>query len=376
MPLPRSLSQKLLLLSNAVLLGAVALLLAGRQPAEVNALVASRAAGSPRDIFQAKSPIAAVAHAVSPSVVTIGAVRSTKRPVYRDFFNLYYQRVDQQFPYLGSGALIDRDGHIVTNWHVVEGAEKIFVTLMDGRRFDATLLDADQLLDVALLRIQAPDLPDPIEFGDSDALQIGETVIALGNPFGPIMQDPRPTVTTGVVSATNRTFRPDVEKQKVYRDMVQTDAPINPGNSGGPLVDITGRMIGLNTFIVSSSGTSAGIGFAIPGNRVREIVEEIKKHGHLRPVLKDFDFAPIRTNRIQGMLVHRLAERGPAARAGLREGDVIVGADGHELASPAELPMLLTSKQVGETMALKVWRDGELLDLRYQISEAPRRRSF
>lgn len=376
MPLPRSLSHKILLLSNAILLAAVGLLLAGRQPGELTSLVASKATGSPRDIFQAKSPVAAVAHQVSPSVVTIGAVRSTKRPVYRDFFNLYYQRVDQQFPYLGSGALIDRDGHIVTNWHVVEGAEKIFVTLMDGRRFDATLLDADQLLDVALLRIEAPELPDPMEIGDSDALQIGETVIALGNPFGPIMQDPRPTVTAGVVSATNRTFRPDVEKKKVYRDMVQTDAPINPGNSGGPLVDITGRMIGLNTFIVSSSGASAGIGFAIPSNRVKAIVDEIKEHGHLRPVLRDFEFAPIRTNRVQGMLVHRLAERGPAAQAGLREGDVIVGADGHDLASPAELPMLLTSKQVGERMALRVWREGDLVDVSYEISEAPRRRSF
>ena len=272
------------------------------------------AASTQHSDFVPKSPVAAVAHQVSPAVVTIGAVKESLRPA-DDFFRAFVIRQDQYQPYLGSGVLIGSDGHILTNVHVIDGAKRILVTFSDGREFPATVVAADPLQDIALLKIEAKDLPDPLVLGDSDSLQIGEDVIALGNPFGPMMQDPRPTVTRGVVSAVHRNFRPNANADRVYTDMIQTDAAINPGNSGGPLVDMDGNVVGVNTFIFSRSGGSHGIGFAIPVNRVKAMLEEIRQHGRLRNVAVDFDAVRVRTQRLSGVMLRAIARRAPSARA-------------------------------------------------------------
>jgi len=189
---------------------------------------------------------------ISPAIVTVGADK--QRVGYESYYNNYFMpfmmrpRVFQEkIPYLGSGFLIDDEGHILTNYHVIEDSVKVYVMFQDKKEYPARVLDIDPFIDIALLKVDLPaeELPTPMELGDSDQLRIGETTLAFGNPFGNFINDPKPTVTKGVVSATNRSFRPD-QNNRVYLDMIQTDAAINPGNSGGPLVDGNGRVIGVN----------------------------------------------------------------------------------------------------------------------------------
>ncbi|MEO0093209.1 MAG: trypsin-like peptidase domain-containing protein, partial [candidate division WOR-3 bacterium] len=182
----------------------------------------------------------------------------------------------EQIKSLGSGVIISSDGYILTNSHVVENATKIKVTLPDSRQFDAEIIDIDHSQDIALLKIKGKDLPYAV-MGNSDNLLIGEWAIALGNPYGFLLEDTRPTVTVGVISALNRTVKAGQREGRIYKDMIQTDAAINRGNSGGPLVNALGEVIGINTFIFSQAGGSEGIGFAIPINRIKKFIEEAKK---------------------------------------------------------------------------------------------------
>jgi serine protease Do len=346
---------------------------ASAQPAEVVG------ADPDADGFVPRSIVAAVAQRVSPAVATVGAIRTHREMVptlSRDFFLHYSSReVSERVPYLGSGALASASGLIVTNHHVVEQGESFFVTFPDGREFPAELVAADPYIDLALLKIEPDALPEPIPLGDSDDLQIGETAIALGNPFGPLIDDPRPTVTAGVVSALGRSFRPDLRSEKVYQDMIQTDAAINPGNSGGPLVDAQGRMIGVNTFIFSGSGGSIGLGFAIPINRVRKIIEEIETFGRSRQLWLDFDFATLRDRRgaYAGVGVARIRPNGPAQRAGLQEGDLILKADGRSVSTAQEFSLHFKGKLVGDMLRLTLWRDGEQIEAEYIVSEPPQK---
>lgn len=364
---------RLLLLLNAALL-AMAIAALSERPVGASTslagILATKAdAKTAQPEFVPKSNIAAVAHDISPAVVTIGAVREQLRRS-NDFFAPYLIRSSEYMPYLGSGSLISESGHIITNVHVIEGAKQVVVTLTDGREFPAEILAADPLQDIALLKIAADNLPTPIQLGDSDEIQIGEDVIALGNPFGPIMQDPRPTVTKGVVSAAHRNFRPDQSKEKVYTDMLQTDAAINPGNSGGPLVDAFGRLVGVNTFIFSASGGSQGIGFAIPVNRVRRMLEEIEKYGQLRTVELDLDGVGVRTARLQGVMLRAIAKGGAAQRAGLAPGDVILKMDDRGVSSPDEVYMLIGSRKIGDRIRVQAWREGKLQDFEYIVRES------
>lgn len=319
---------------------------------------------------------------VSPGVVGIGAVRTGyawARHPHSDFFSPFLSRrvpVEQRVPFLGSGFLIDGDGHVLTNYHVISGAASVFVTLMDGREVEAAVLDADQIVDLALLRVESPDggLPPALGMGDSGSLRIGETTVAFGNPFGNLIADPRPTVTKGVVSALGRDFAPDRRNLRVYQDMIQTDAAINPGNSGGPLVDAEGRVVGVNTFILSRGGSSAGIGFAIPINRARAFVSEIVDHGRIRPLAIDFGVMRAdRPGRAPGALVNYLAEGGPAEAAGLELGDIIVRVDGRPVGGREDVLLLLASRTVGDTVRLDVVRHGEPAVVEYTMSEAPPR---
>jgi S1-C subfamily serine protease len=320
--------------------------------------------------------VADVVARISPGVVTVGAVKRTVvYQGYDDFFAPFFVRpreTRQRVPYLGSGFLIDREGHILTNFHVIEDSEQVFVTLQNGREYPAQVLEADRFTDIAMLKVDADpdDLPEPMALGDSELLRPGDPVLAIGNPFGNMIEDPRPTVTSGVISALHRSFRPDRANMRVYHDMIQTDAAINPGNSGGPLVDGRGRVVGINTMIVSPSGGSNGLGFAIPISRAKTFVNEIREHGRLRPLMLDFGVMSFNTPRVTGVIISNMMESGPAASVGLEVGDIITRVDGRAVSTRDEFVLTLASKQVGETLELEVWRSGKVRSVTYTVAEA------
>ncbi len=316
--------------------------------------------------------VGAVYREASPAVVNItAAVQSyewLRGPVTREG--------------TGSGFWYDEDGHIVTNFHVVEGADQLQVTFADGEVAEARLVGADPTNDLAVIRVEASgNRPDPLTLGDSDALEVGRFVVAIGHPFG-LDQ----TLTTGVVSGLGRVMEsPD---QGFIGEIIQTDAAINVGNSGGPLLDLDGRVIGVNTAIVSPSGTSAGIGYAIPASTVTRVVPELIRsgrypHPHLAvsvqeipaSVARAFRRAGIAAPRQGGLMVRAVARGGPADRAGLRGaarlgrlgnlrirygGDYLLAVDGQPVERERDLNLLLeTSYRVGDEVRLTVWRDDE-----------------
>ena len=280
---------------------------------------------------------------------------------------------------MASGVLIDGQGHLVTNVHVIESARELFVTLNDGRRVSAQLLDQDNRVDVALLKADLKDTPFA-PMGDSDDLWPGQWVLAIGNPYGDTIPDPRPTVTFGVVSAIHRNYKAQhLDRERIYLDMIQTDAAINPGNSGGPLVNLDGKIVGINTFIVSRTGGSVGLGFAIPINRVKAVVDEILKHGRVRNYIMDFrviDLTPrvarwLRVSTdLKGAVVQSIeSQSGPATKAGLEVGDIIIQADPLRITTSNDLLNYFLSLHVGATIEFKVVRDEKERVIRYTIEE-------
>ena len=238
-----------------------------------------------------RNAIVVVAETVGPAVVSINVIQkqvlrgsSYISPFSGDLFDSFWREFfpprvyERQIQSLGSGVIINEKGYVITNEHVTRGADAIKITLTDGREIDATLVGEDPGSDLALLRIEARDLPYAL-LGDSDDCIIGEWAIAIGNPFGYLLEDHQPTVTVGVISALHRDIKSKAETGRIYQDMIQTDASINPGNSGGPLVNARGEVIGINTFIFTESGGSLGIGFAIPINRTRKIIRDILEFG-------------------------------------------------------------------------------------------------
>ncbi|MEM1586160.1 MAG: trypsin-like peptidase domain-containing protein [Candidatus Bathyarchaeia archaeon] len=272
---------------------------------------------------------------VSKSVVNINTLR-----VFQDFF---YQVVPVEG--IGSGFIFDEKGYILTNYHVVEGAERIVVTLVDGRVFDAKFLGGYKGLDIAVLKIDADNLV-AAKLGDSEKIKVGQRVFAIGNPFG---LAGGPTVTSGIISATKRTIYSD---RGMFRDLVQTDAAINPGNSGGPLVNIEGEVIGINTAIIPFA---QGIGFAIPINAAKEVAKEILLYGsYAKPWL---GIAGISLNRQialyydlpveHGVLVVRVVPGSPAERVGIERGDIILEFDGKRIDKIEDLQKILSEKTHG-----------------------------
>ena len=342
----------------------------------------AQAAETNRDVSLRRTSIVKAAEKISPAVVNIGAIRTAyvRRldPNSQDFFNPFIlYPYEEKMPFLGSGFMLNSDGQVLTNFHVIEGAKKVIVTLPDGREMDADVLDADRVVDVALLKIKnAKNLPY-IKIGDSDDIMIGEPVIALGNPFGNLIDDPHPTVTAGVISAKNRSFNPDPGNMRVYTNMIQTDASINPGNSGGPLVNVNGEVIGINTFIMSRSGGSHGIGFAIPINRARAVVDEIMKHGRIRPLWRDFDCVNLTPYLVRvlkapdqsGAVVSRMERSGPAEECGLKVGDIIRRASDREVRDCSDFLAYFSALQVGDVFNLEVLRDGKTVKLKYVVRE-------
>jgi serine protease Do len=322
-----------------------------------------------------QSAIVTAAQLASPAVVSVSVVQTRvvrQNPFFSffpdEFFDRFYpqQEYRERLPGLGSGFIADRAGMVVTNQHVVQGADEIKVTLPDGREFPATLVASTQIYDLAFLKIEGHGLP-AVPLGDSGDLVVGEWAIAIGNPFGFLLDDPKPSVTAGVISATHRDIKSEASEGGIYKDMIQTDAAINPGNSGGPLVNALGEVIGVNTFIFTRGGGSVGIGFAVPINTVKRFLGEIGKYGRIRQVWAGFQVQPLTPyiagrlgiDDARGLVVSRVEAAGPAAAAGLRVGDVIRKVDGQAVTTADQAQRVLFGAEVGDTVRLEVERGSE-----------------
>jgi serine protease Do len=293
-------------------------------------LSAHRAALQDSITLGRNSAIVEAAARVAPSVVSVNVVRRERRAprLAFDFFFLPrpYERLVEG---LGSGFIISSDGVVITNQHVVAGAEEIVVTTREGVDYPARLLGEDPLTDVAVLKIEGTSFPT-VRIGQSHDLAIGEWVVAVGNPYGYLLGNTEPSVTAGVVSALGRNLLTSGDEGTVYVRMIQTDAAINPGNSGGPLANALGEVVGVNSSIFSSSGGSVGIGFAIPVERALHVTDELRLHGEVRRAWVGLDVAGAdrlrEWKRIGGLEVTSVAEGSPAARAGLAAGDILLSA--------------------------------------------------
>ena len=321
-----------------------------------------------------KLTVAPVLKEVTPAVVNI-SVRGRRMqqnpllddPIFRRFFNAPGRR-SVPIQGIGSGVIVDSgEGLVVTNHHVVNGAEEIVVTLQDRREFEATLVGSDPGTDVALLRIEADDLV-ALPPGDSDSLEVGDFVVAIGNPFG-LGQ----TVTLGIVSALGRSGL-GIE---AYEDFIQTDASINRGNSGGALVDLDGQLIGINTAINSPSGGSVGIGFAVPTRMVKAVVEQLLEFGEVRRGVLGVVISNVSPDVAEGLgldaatgaVVSQVMEGSPAEQADIRPYDVIVSIDGEAVEGAADLRNRVGLVRVGEEVVVGLLREGERLDKTVAIGE-------
>ncbi len=340
-------------------------------------LAALCAAGSsvpPAGAVSRETPVVIAARKAAPAVVNIGSRREVAvhpfggfgmNPFFDSFFKDFLdpgRERRETYASLGSGVIIDGgEGLILTNAHVAAGAGQIIVTLKDEREFPARVAGMAPAYDLALLRIEAGNPLPAVEMGDSDDLMIGETVIAIGNPFGFSH-----TVTTGVVSAVNRSVRTE---DRVYHNFIQTDASINPGNSGGPLLNINGELIGINTAIFAKA---QGIGFAIPITQARRIIADLIEYGEVIPgwlglLAQDLDARVARymdlPRGIMGALIREVEPGSPAERAGVRAGDVLLSVKDRDLASADDYRMALRGIPAREKVTMRIWREGEKLSL-------------
>lgn len=331
-----------------------------------------------------RTAIVAAVERVSPAVVSIVATQLVQQSGYTTFFDDPFfgglaipRSFLREMPSTGSGVVVSADGHIVTNAHVVENARRIRAVLTDGRTEECRLVGIDPLADLAVLRIERSGFTYA-PLGRSSEAMVGEWVIAIGNPLGLAIEDARPAVTVGVVSATGRNFsREESDSPAIYRDMIQTDASINPGNSGGPLINALGEVIGINTFILSESGGSEGIGFAIPIDRVKRITDDLITHGKPRrgwTGLEVMDITAFVAEEFgieddQGVLVSRVVKDSPAARAGIRIIDIIREIDGNTIADSNDAQEALFGRLVGDRVSLGIERNGRRMSLTLQIAE-------
>lgn len=280
----------------------------------------------------------------------------------------------------GSGSVIDAEGHILTNHHVVEGATKLTVSFGDGKVFPAKLVGGDPDTDLAVIKVDAPkDSLTVVPFGDSEKLVVGQKVLAIGNPFGLDR-----TLTTGVISGLERPIR--ARNNRPIDAAIQTDASINPGNSGGPLLDKFGRMIGINSQILSRSGGSVGVGFAVPVNTAKRVVPQLIKNGFVQrpklgatlPSVKDIIARGSRMPVDYGLVVYQTIPRSPAANAGLRGvtedgrlGDIILSVDGQKMNDLDDLYRLLDKKKIGDRIDIEIFRDGSTVNIPVTLTPLP-----
>ncbi len=311
---------------------------------------------------------------VSPATVSITVTevrQGGRRLAFDEFYNrFFFAPTEREFSSMGSGFIISEDGLVVTNEHVADkNAQKIVISMTDGSQYEAEILGADELADLALLKIKADRKFPYVEFGDSDEVMVGEWSLAIGNPFG-LFEAAQPSVTVGVVSALNRDFRPDPNHPRVYLNMIQTDAAINRGNSGGPLVNSDGKVIGVNTFIFTG-GTSSGfvgLGFAIPSNRVEKIIDQLASTGEVsvayNPGMEttEMTYQLVRKYnlpQVPGLLVTSVNKDGPAFECGIVPGDIILKVGNERVQSQMHLKAMFREYAEGDTMRIELLREGK-----------------
>lgn len=300
------------------------------------------------------------------------------RSFFDDFFGALPEREFKQAG-LGSGVIIDPEGYILTNEHVIDDADKITVTLSDGREFQGEVKGSDPRSDLAVIKINARNLPIA-RLGDSDSVRIGQWVVAIGNPFGFALESKEPTVTVGVISALHRSLGRTVSREKDYNDLIQTDAAINPGNSGGPLVNLKGEIVGVNVAIFSTSGGYQGVGFAIPINNAKRILSKLiegKKilYGWLGVTVQDLTDDLVKyfgLTEKTGVLVAKVLKLSPAERAGIKESDCIVEFDGKPVKNVKDLLSFVGRTEVGKKVKLKVIREKKELAFELLVAERPK----
>ena len=327
---------------------------------------------------------------VSPCVVgiVVTQIQVVRSQYFGDFFDFFfapdiaprYREVEN----MGSGFLISSDGLILTNYPVVEGAEKLFVTQQNGTELEGKIVGLDPQTDLALIRVARTDCPY-VAMGNSDDLMTAEWTIAIGNPFGFFIKDAHPTVTVGVVSATNRNFAPATGGEGVYyQGMIQTDAAINPGNSGGPLVNALGEVIGINTFIYTGGNAnrgSIGIGFALPINRAKAIVKELVTYGQRRTVWTGISAQNLTRSialslgydKLDGVVVTSVDPGSPGEVAGIKSGDIITRMGDRTIQSAKDIEGFFLDFFVGDSVPIDFLRDGKTRSVALVLKEIPKR---
>jgi len=325
--------------------------------------------------------MAEVVRAVKPAIVNISSTKTIKTqpmqnpffndPFFRNFFGNEFGNMNAPREYkqsgTGSGVIIDKNGTILTNNHVIKDADEIKVKLSDKREFKGKVVGTDPKTDIAVVKIEAANLP-MLPIGDSDKLMVGETAIAIGNPFG-LNQ----TVTSGIISATGRANVGIAD----YEDFIQTDAPINPGNSGGALVNVRGELIGINTAIFSTSGGYQGIGFAIPSNMAKAVMDTLVKNGKIIRGWLGVSIQPVTPELAKqfglkeerGALVGDIVSDSPAEKAGMQKGDVIIAYEGKEVNEPSALRTIVANTTPGKEVSLTLLRDGREIKVKAVIAE-------
>ena len=316
---------------------------------------------------------------VSISVVQVRVVREHpfSSPFGDKYFDEFWGRFFRPREYkekvysIGSGFIINHDGYILTNAHVVRGADQLKVSLTTGEEYEGKVVGLDEVSDLAVVKIDTENLPSVV-LGNSDDLIIGEWAIAIGNPFGYLLDDPNPTVTVGVISAVNRDIKRERGQVQIYRKMIQTDAAINLGNSGGPLVNASGEVIGINTFIFTTSRGSEGIGFAIPINRAKAILSDLIQHGSVIPAwigLRVQEVNPILAQsldlkKVEGVIVSDVEEESPAQKAGLKRKDVIIEVDDQKIKNLSDWEDFVYLARAKQSLNIGFLRDGKKKDAR------------
>ncbi len=313
-----------------------------------------------------------LAERLMPSVVNISStqtIKSSANPFpfqfppgspFEDMFKEFNQPTERKATALGSGFIIDKKGIVVTNNHVIQGAEDILVSVNGSTEYKAKVIGTDPYMDLAVLKIESKEKFIPVEFGDSDKARVGDWVVAIGNPFGF-----GGTVTTGIISSRNR----DIGLTR-YDDFIQTDASINQGNSGGPLFNMDGKVVGINTAIIApGSSGSIGIGFAIPANPASKVIDQLIEFGEtkrgwlgvrIQEVTKEIAEVE-KLEKPEGALIASVSEKSPAAKAGIKAGDIILEFDGKKVDTMRKLPKLVAQTRVGKKVIVKIWRNQKLI---------------
>ena len=317
---------------------------------------------------QFNNPFIEVSKKANPCVVSIisekEVVQKQFNPFFNDpFFEDFFPDFKQKGESLGSGVIIDKEGFIITNNHVIDGADKIRVILYNKNEYEASVIGIDPLSDLAIIQIEADEALSTVKMGNSDKLSVGEWVIAIGSPFGLHLNH---TVTAGIVSATGRS---NVMSKLTYEDFIQHDAAINPGNSGGALLNLDGELVGINTAIATDgySRSNAGVGFAIPINQAKRVVEDLLEDGtvsrgwlgvRIQYVTKEIADVE-KLDKPRGALVASVAENSPSDKAGIKAGDIILEFNGVPIKEMKELPKIVAQTEVGKNVEVKVWRNGK-----------------